>query len=165
MKKNMNIWEDAWALGQSKPIGKSEIPAPPLAKAVPEQRPKSIQRREDKAAARPWPNKRASNRTPDPSKVLEETQVCLIKDFNSWSEASVPIHVVLCQESYADDHQQQWGLMTTQEVSDPFRSQRELRPARGHRGTPSLIEVFLRSELSSPRAASTPSWLRWYLFC
>ena len=58
---------------------------------------------------------------PDPSEVLLETQVCLIKGFESWSAASVPIHVVLCRETYADGHQNKWALMTTQEVADPLK--------------------------------------------
>jgi hypothetical protein len=44
----------------------------------------------------------------------------LIKGFNSWEEATVPIHVVLSREIYVDGHEQQWALMTTQDVADPF---------------------------------------------
>jgi hypothetical protein len=118
MKKKMNIWADAWALGgqaQWHPLVRTPLPVkPPLA-----HRPEHIGRRENK---RQETLAKQKNQQPalDPAKVLRETQVCLIKGFNSWEEATVPIHVVLSREVYADGHEQQWGLMTTQEVTDPF---------------------------------------------
>ena len=56
---------------------------------------------------------------PDPAKVLVRTEICPIKGFTSWTECAVPIHVLLLRESYADGHQDQWGLMTTADFTNP----------------------------------------------
>jgi len=120
MKKNMNIWEDAWALGQQaswKSVPQTPTPPNP----VPHQRPDHIRRREAKRQ-QTLAKKKSQLPAPDPSEVLLETQVCLIKGFESWPAASVPIHVVLCRENYADGHQNKWALMTTQEVVDPLKT-------------------------------------------
>ena len=119
MKKNMNIWEDAWALGKQAQW-QTVMESPPPVKPPPANRPEQIQRREDKRQ-RTIAKQKSQQPAPDPSEVLLETQVCLIKGFNSWSEATVPIHVVLSREIYANGHEQQWGLMTTQEVPDPIK--------------------------------------------
>lgn len=118
MKKKMNIWEDAWALGQQaqwQPL----VRTPPPAKPSPANRPEHIRRREKKRQ-QTLAKQKDQQPAPDPSKDLRETQVCLIKGFNSWKETTVPIHVVLSRDTYADGHEQQWALMTTQEVADPF---------------------------------------------
>ena len=119
IKKNMNIWEDAWALAEQDQW-QTLVQSPPPTKPVPSNRPEHIQRREKKRQ-QTLAQLKSQEPAPDPSEVLRETQVCLIKGFNSWSEAKVPIHVVLSREIYADAHEQQWALMTTEEVSDPFK--------------------------------------------
>ena len=114
IKKKMDIWEDAWALGKSQPWQTVAPPAPAL-QNPPAHRPEVIARRERKrqeslAAKRP---------APDPTKVLTQTELCLLKGFSSWSQATVPIHVLLIRQRYADGHAEQWGLMSSRDYSDP----------------------------------------------
>jgi hypothetical protein len=110
MKKKMDIWEDAWALGQRE-SWQSFALAPPAAKAPSPDKPQAIRRREAKRQ-----QTLAKRRSPaDPAQVLTQRQFCWLKGFNSWSEATVPIHVLLMRERYADGHVQEWGLMTTRE--------------------------------------------------
>ena len=108
MKKKMDIWADAWALGQK---GHWQTFAPPVAPPAPPapHRPEVIARREAKRQA----TLNAKRPAPDPAQVLEQREYCWIEGFNSWSEAQVPIHVLLMRERYADGHVDQWGLMTT----------------------------------------------------
>lgn len=111
IKKNMDIWTDAWALGQSQPWQ----PLPALAcptPSPPPQRPEAILRRERKRQQTLVKNK-ASQPPPEPSEVLVQTEGCAIKGFTSWSEVTVPLHVLLLRERYADGHTAQWALMTT----------------------------------------------------
>ena len=42
-----------------------------------------------------------------------QTESCPIKGFTSWTEASVPLHVLLLRDRYADGHTDEWALMTT----------------------------------------------------
>jgi hypothetical protein len=117
MKKNMDIWTDAWALGRNAPWQKIPppvaVPPPP-----PPNRPAVIARREAKRQA----TLRAKRPAPDPAQVLQERELCWIEGFNSWSEARVPIHVLLMRERYADGQVDEWGLLTTRlyrEIQQP----------------------------------------------
>jgi len=114
MKRKMDIWNDAWALGQREPWQNIPVVAPPPPRLVPE-RPPVIARREAKRQAtlaqrRPAPN---------PAEVLSQHEYCWLKGFRSWSELPVPINVLLIRERYADGHCQEWALMTTRDYSDP----------------------------------------------
>jgi hypothetical protein len=117
MKKKMDIWEDAWALGQ-------QCPWQPLAGAVappklwPSHRPEAIVRRERQRQKTLAANQ-AKAPPPDPAKVRVRTQRCPIKGFTSWTECPVPMNVLLLRESYADGHQDQWALMTTADFTNP----------------------------------------------
>jgi hypothetical protein len=54
--------------------------------------------------------------------VLQQREYCWIEGFNSWSEAQVPLHVLLMRERYADGQVDEWGLMTTRlyrEIQQP----------------------------------------------
>jgi hypothetical protein len=125
MKRNMDIWKDAWALGERSdwqelaPVG-----APP--KAIPANRPESIIRRELKrqktVAAR-----KAKAPPPDPAEVLVRTEVCPIQGFTSWSDCDVPINVLLIRETYADGHQDRWALMDTRRAAVQSKDQYGLR--------------------------------------
>ena len=99
MKKKMDIWADAWALGQK---AAWQTIAPPVVLPAPAapQRPEIIVRREAKRQA----TLNAKRPAPDPAQVLEQREYCWIEGFNSWSEAQVPIHVLLMRERYADGH-------------------------------------------------------------
>ncbi len=127
MKRNMDIWEDAWALGKRCPW--QELAAPvPQPKLPPSHRPEAIVRRELKRQKTLAANK-AKEAPPDPARVVVRTEICPIKGFNSWSECGVPIHVLLLRETYADGHQDQWALMDTSDFTNPCqpKEQYELR--------------------------------------
>jgi len=111
IKKNMDIWTDAWALGKTEPWQPLPSPAPPSPSPAP-QRPEPIVRRERKRQQTLLQNK-ASLPPPDPAEVLVQTQSCAIKGFTSWTQASVPLHVLLLRDRYADGHTGEWALMTT----------------------------------------------------
>jgi hypothetical protein len=113
MKRKMDIWEDAWALGQRE-SWQSFAVAQPEAKAPAKDKPEGIARREAKRQ-QTLAKRRAP---PDPAKVLMHREFCFLKGFNSWGEATVPIHVLLMRERYADGHVDEWGLMTTREYAD-----------------------------------------------
>lgn len=125
MKRKMDIWEDAWALG--KRCAWQELAAPVLPpKPAPAQRPQAIERREAKRQKTLAANK-AKAPPCDPAKVLVRTEVCPIQGFTSWSECEVPINVLLIRETYADQHQDQWALMDTRPAAPPSRDQYGLR--------------------------------------
>jgi len=125
MKRKMDIWEDAWALGKRCPW--QELPAPvPPPKSIPAHRPEAIIRREAKRQ-KTLADRQAQAPPPDPAKVLVRTEVCPLQGFTSWSECVVPIHVLLIRETYADQHQDQWALMATRPVGPPAREQYALR--------------------------------------
>jgi hypothetical protein len=125
MKRKMDIWEDAWALGKRGVW--QELPAlalPP--KPIPAHRPEAIVRREAKRQETLAANK-AKAPPPDPAKVLVGTEICPIEGFTSWSECGVPINVLLIRETYADQHQDQWALMDTRPLKPQSREQYGLR--------------------------------------
>jgi len=117
MKKKMDIWEDAWALGQQCPW-QPWAAASPDPKAPPRHRPEAIVQRERKRQ-KTLAAKKAQEPPLDPAKELVGTKICPIKGFSSWSECLVPIHVLLVREDYADGHQDEWGLMTTANFTNP----------------------------------------------
>lgn len=117
MKQKMDIWTDAWALSQQCPWQQWVAPTP-VPKPVPAQRPEVIVRREAKRQ-KTLAARKAKAPPPDPAKVVQRTELCPIKGFSSWSECAVPLNVLLLREHYADGHQQQWGLMTTADFTDP----------------------------------------------
>lgn len=124
MKKKMDIWADAWALGRKAHWQTILPPVAPPPPPVP-QRPEVIVRREAKRQA----TVNAKRPAPDPAQVLQAREFCWIEGFNSWSEAQVPIHVLLMRERYADGHVDEWGLMTTRlyrEIQQP-RADYQLR--------------------------------------
>ena len=119
MKRNMDIWQDAWALGKECPWQELAAPAPEP-KLPPSHRPEAIVRRELKRQ-KTLAIKKAEQPAPDPAKVVVRTEICAIKGFNSWSECGVPINVLLVRESYADGHRDEWALMDTADFTDPLR--------------------------------------------
>ena len=119
MKKRMDIWEDAWALGQQCPWQPLR-PAPPESKVPPSHRPEGIVRRELKRQ-KTLAAKQAQAPAPDPAKVLVGTEICPIKGFTSWTECTVPIHVLLLRDAYADGHQDPWSLMEKADFTDPHQ--------------------------------------------
>jgi hypothetical protein len=53
--------------------------------------------------------------------VRTYTELCALKDFTSWTAATVPIQVVLVREHYADGHHDEWALMTTSPIAQPLQ--------------------------------------------
>jgi Transposase DDE domain len=127
MKKRMDIWEDAWALGKRSPW-QPLAAAAPEPKVPPSHRPEGIVRRELKRQ-KTLAAKKVKEPPPDPANVRVRTEVCPIKGFTSWSECTVPMHVLLLRDHYADGHQDPWALMTTADFSHPRqpKEQYELR--------------------------------------
>jgi hypothetical protein len=117
MKRKMDIWEDAWALGQRCPWQELVAPAP-LPKPALGHRPEELVRRELKRQ-KTLAAKKAKEPPRDPAEVLQRTEICPIKGFRSWSECGVPINILLIRETYADGHQDQWGLMDTGDWTQP----------------------------------------------
>jgi hypothetical protein len=116
IKKNMDLWTDAWALGQTEPWHEHPLPAPVPAPPPP-QRPEHLIRREAKRQRTLAERKSQDPATTSP-RVLRGVRVCAIKDFNSWSAATVPLHVALLREAYTDGSEEAWALLTTGELGD-----------------------------------------------
>lgn len=114
MKKNMDIWEDAWALGRTEPWQSFVVSAPKAKAPEKKGRPEVINRRE--AKRQQTLDKRRP--PPDPTKVLTYREFCLITGFTSWSECQVSIDVLLMRDRYADGHLEEWALMTTKKYAD-----------------------------------------------
>lgn len=111
IKKNLDLWTDAWALGKTQAW--QTLAQPARSPAVPPAgRPEEIVRRERKRQ-QTLLEKKAEQPPPDPAKILVRTEACPIKGFRSWSDATVPINVVLLRDRYADGHESEWALMTT----------------------------------------------------
>jgi Transposase DDE domain len=108
LKKNMDIWTDAWALaGQGK---WEQLHEPQKAQTPPvPQRPAAIARREAKRQ-RTLAERRAQD-PPPPNKPRQEA--CAIEGFTSWSAATVPLTVVLIRNHGDDDPDSRWTLVTT----------------------------------------------------
>jgi DNA-binding CsgD family transcriptional regulator len=115
MKKRMDIWKDAWALGKTEPWERlaepvKEAPRPPAG------RPEIITKRESQRQKTLFERKRQEPAR-DPFEIRVGTEVCWIKGFGSWSEATVPVNVLLVRDLYADGHVQEWALMTTRDFA------------------------------------------------
>jgi hypothetical protein len=121
LKKNMDLWTDAWRLSEKLAWQPQVRPAPPA--APPRPRPQVLERREHKRQ-RTLAQQRAQTPPPDPATVLHRRELCPIKGFQ-WAETRVPLHVVLLRETYADGHQQSWALMTTADFADPQQPPRD----------------------------------------
>jgi hypothetical protein len=128
IKKNMELWTDAWALGKTEPWREHPVsrPVPP---APPPQRPDHLIRREAQRQ-RTLAERKAQAPAPAAERALSGTRVCAIRDFNSWSSASVPLHVALFRETYTDGSEDAWALLTTGELGDGWsmRADYQRRP-------------------------------------
>lgn len=120
MKKNMDIWTDAWALAPQGVWQRRPEPTP-SAPPIPPQRPERLQRREAKRQET-LAQLRAQQPPPPPADVRTYTEFCPLHDFTSWTAATVPIHVVLLRDHYADGHHDDWALMTTRPATPPLQS-------------------------------------------
>ena len=111
VKKNMDIWADAWALAKQAPWQPWTPPVTPP-KRPPAHRPEGIVRRELKRQ-KTLAAQAAQEPPPPPKETLTRTELCPIKGCTSWTECPVPMNVLLLREHDAGGHQDQWALMTT----------------------------------------------------
>jgi hypothetical protein len=130
LKKNMDLWKDAWRLAQQLPW--QEWVVPEAVRPTPPPRPPVIQRREKQRQAT-LARQQAAAPPPDPATVVTARALCPIKGFQ-WAEASVRLHVVVLRETYADAHQEGWALLTTEDFADPQA------PARAYRRRTTIEE-------------------------
>lgn len=123
IKKNMDLWQDAWALAEQHPWVEEKKPEPEV-KAEPANRPETIRKRE---AKRQQTLKQRKQQQPVPPLAEQHlrTEVCSIPDFRSWSACRVPLHVVLIREIYGDGHLQQWALLDTAPIADAVATKRQ----------------------------------------
>jgi hypothetical protein len=110
LRRNMDLWTDAWALARQARWERLEEPAaspapPPL------QRPESIIAREAKRQKTLAQRKAQSPTPPPPPPPARE--VCRLNDFTSWSAASVPLHVTLVRPVGSVDPKEGWTLACT----------------------------------------------------
>lgn len=115
LKKNLDLWEDAWRLAERSPWEKWVLPEP--TRPPPPARPATVQRRERQRQATLAAQK-AQAPPPDPATVVSARELCSLKGC-PWGELAVRFNVVLLRETYADGHQESWGLMTTADFADP----------------------------------------------
>lgn len=118
IKKNMDLWKDAWDLaGQHPWIEEPKPKARPSPQ--PANRPEIIRKRE---ARRQQTLRQRKQEQPPPAPAEQHlrTEVCSIPDFRSWSSCRVPLHVVLIRETYGDGHTQEWALLDTAPITDPM---------------------------------------------
>ncbi len=127
IKKNMDLWTDAWALGKTGRWDEHPVPAP-SPPSPPPQRPEHLCRREAKRQ-RTLAERKAQAPASPPERALTGVSVCAIKDFSCWSSATVPLHVALFREAYTDGSEEAWALLTTGEVGDgwPLRQDYQRR--------------------------------------
>jgi hypothetical protein len=111
LKKNMDLWADAWALAGRESW--ERLPEPePAPRPIPPARPETIRRRE---AKRQKTLRQIKQTAPPPplDHVHTFTEFCRMGGFTSWSAARVPLSVSCYKEHYADGHFQDWAIATT----------------------------------------------------
>ena len=126
IKKNMDLWTDAWALagqGQWELLSEPASEPPPPVPSRPEQIVRREAKRQKTLAAR------RAQEPPHPPKPRQEA--CAIEGFTSWSSASVPLEVVLIRTAGSHDPDECWALLTTASGVPPARlvERYRLRPA------------------------------------
>ncbi len=72
-------------------------------------------RKREAARQKTLAEKRAAERDdpPDPGKILERTMITKVPQLTSWSDCPVPLTGVYSKDCYADGHEKDWLLVTT----------------------------------------------------
>jgi hypothetical protein len=130
IKKNMQIFEEAWRLSE---VDKSpwlvwEVPKkekPP----EPPQRPEKLRRAEKKRQEKIARIKKEAKVKPPALMVRVEFKV--IHNLDMWDNCPVPMDVVVMREYMSDGEISKWVLMTTRRVEDP----QEIRTLYGLRSS------------------------------
>jgi len=125
VRKNMDILEDVRGLMKLDLPSEEYRPArrPPLAPPRPKH-PTAAKR--EAARQETVAKKRAkaqAEQPPDPANVLQKTMITKIAGLTSWSDCPVPLTGVYSKDYYADGHQSDWLLVTT----NPHWSAQEVR--------------------------------------
>jgi hypothetical protein len=111
LKKNMDLWTDAWALAERQPW--ERLPQPEQApQSIPPSRPEEIRRREIKRQ-KTLQKLKAAEPPPPASEVRTFSECSRLGGFTSWSAARVPVSVSCYKEHYADGHFDPWAILTT----------------------------------------------------
>ena len=119
VRKDMDLWTDAWALAQQQSW--TRLPAPPEPpKPVPAPRPERLRRREAQRQKTLAGKKQQLPPLP-PQECYQYTDYCWLGGFNSWTAATVPISVVCLRDYYADGHHQDWALLSPYPGAEPLR--------------------------------------------
>lgn len=121
VRTNMDIYSDAMALFDRSDVEWVECQRPDTAqqqKPTPRLRPAAIRKRERKRQE--TLAQLRQQRPPDPpEKILVKKEAAAIGGFTSWSSCTVPLCVIANREVYADGHEDQWLLLSTQPHHDP----------------------------------------------
>jgi hypothetical protein len=119
VKKDMDLWTDAWALAGQE--GWTALPTQPRPdRPIPASRPDHLRRREAKRQQTLARNKQKLPPSPA-EECYTHTDYCWRGGFNSWTAATVPISVVCIRDHYADGHHKDWALLSTYSGNDPLR--------------------------------------------
>jgi hypothetical protein len=119
VKKNMDIWADAWSLAARQSW--SPVPATPApVRPIPPARPECLRRREAKRQ-RTLADKQRNRPPPPPQECYTHTEYCWIGGSSSWTAATVPLAVVCLRDYYADGHHKDWALISTYPGAEPLR--------------------------------------------
>jgi hypothetical protein len=115
VRKNMDIFQDVRGLLTLDVPWEEYRPArrPPL-EPPPSHHPRAAKR--EKKRQKTLAKKRAQaqgEHPPDPSEVLERTLIAKVPELTSWSDCPVPLTGVWSKDCYADGHEKEWLLVTT----------------------------------------------------
>ena len=123
IKKNLDLWQDAWALAKQQRWVEEPKPKPKPS-PEPANRPQVIRRREAKRQKTLRQRKQAQPPVA-PAEQHVRTEVCALADFRSWSSCRVPLQVALIREVYGDGHTQEWALLDTAPITDAVATKRQ----------------------------------------
>lgn len=111
VKKNMDLWTDAWALAERE-LWEPLPQAQPVPRPVPVSRPQEIRRREAKRQQKLRQIKQAAP-PPPAAQVHTFSEYCRLGGFTSWSAVRVPLTVSCYKDHFADGHVHAWAILTT----------------------------------------------------
>ncbi len=119
IRKDMDLWTDAWALAQREAW--TRLPSEPTpVRPIPPSRPESLRRREAKRQ-QTLAQKKQTLPAPPAAECYTHTEYCWIGGFRSWTAATVPIAAVCLRDFYADGHHQDWALTSTSAAAQPLK--------------------------------------------
>ncbi len=119
IRKDMDLWTDAWALAEREAWTRLPSEPTPL-RPIPPSRPECLRRREAKRQQTLAQRKQALP-TPPAAQRYTHTEYCWIGGFRSWAAATVPVAAVCLRDFYADGHHQDWALMSTHATAQPLK--------------------------------------------